>query len=152
MTTGFYFDERCLWHTTGEHVIVEPVGGYLQPPTGAGHAESPETKRRLKNLVEVSGLGDHLSWRRAAPLTRAEMERIHTPAYLDSFKALSDAGGGNAGHYSPFGKGSYEIATLSAGLALQMGDVISTGTPAGVGICFDPPRFLKSGDKVHAAI
>jgi 2-keto-4-pentenoate hydratase/2-oxohepta-3-ene-1,7-dioic acid hydratase in catechol pathway len=44
------------------------------------------------------------------------------------------------------------IATLSAGLALQMGDVISTGTPAGVGICFDPPRFLKSGDKVHLAI
>jgi 2-keto-4-pentenoate hydratase/2-oxohepta-3-ene-1,7-dioic acid hydratase in catechol pathway len=44
------------------------------------------------------------------------------------------------------------IATLSAGLALQPGDVISTGTPAGVGIGFDPPRFLKSGDKVHVTI
>ena len=119
MTTGFYFDERCLWHTTGEHVIIAPVGGYLQPPSGAGHAESPETKRRLKNLVEVSGLGEHLSWRKAAPLTRAEMERIHTPGYLDRFKALSDAGGGNAGHYSPFGPGSFEIAALSAGLVRQ---------------------------------
>ena len=119
MTTGFYFDERCLWHTTGEHVIIAPVGGYLQPPTGAGHAESPETKRRLKNLVEVSGLGDHLSWRRAAPLTRAEMERIHTPTYLDRFKALSDDRGGNAGDYSPFGHGSFEIAALSAGLVKQ---------------------------------
>ena len=119
MTTGFYFDERCLWHTTGEHVIIAPVGGYLQPPTGAGHAENPETKRRLKNLVEVSGLGDHLAWRRAAPLSREELERIHTPAYLDRFKALSDAGGGNAGHYSPFGHGSYEIAALSAGLVRQ---------------------------------
>ena len=119
MTTAFYFDERCLWHTTGEHVIIAPVGGYLQPPSGAGHAESPETKRRLKNLVEVSGLGDHLSWRRAPPLTRAEMERIHTPAYLDKFKALSDENGGNAGHYSPFGHGSFEIAALSAGLVKQ---------------------------------
>lgn len=44
------------------------------------------------------------------------------------------------------------IATLSAGLALQPGDVISTGTPAGVGIGFDPPRFLKSGDRVEVAI
>lgn len=119
MTTGFYFDERCLWHTTGEHVIVAPVGGYVQPPSGAGHAENPETKRRLKNLVEVSGLGDHLSWRRGQPLSRAEMERIHTPAYLDLFKRLSDGTGGNAGHYSPFGHGSFEIAALSAGLVKQ---------------------------------
>lgn len=44
------------------------------------------------------------------------------------------------------------IATLSAGMALQPGDVISTGTPAGVGIGFDPPRFLKSGDRVEVAI
>lgn len=119
MTTGFYFDERCLWHTTGEHVIVAPVGGYVQPPSGAGHAESPETKRRLKNLVEVSGLGDRLSWRRGQPLSREEMERIHTPAYLDLFKRLSDGTGGNAGHYSPFGHGSFEIAALSAGLVKQ---------------------------------
>lgn len=44
------------------------------------------------------------------------------------------------------------IATLSAGLALQVGDVISTGTPAGVGIGFDPPRFLKAGDLVEITI
>ena len=44
------------------------------------------------------------------------------------------------------------IATLSAGLALQPGDVISTGTPAGVGIGFTPPRFLKGGDRVDVTI
>jgi 2-keto-4-pentenoate hydratase/2-oxohepta-3-ene-1,7-dioic acid hydratase in catechol pathway len=30
--------------------------------------------------------------------------------------------------------------------------VIATGTPAGVGIGFDPPRFLKRGDRVRIAI
>lgn len=40
------------------------------------------------------------------------------------------------------------IATISAGLTLEPGDVIATGTPAGVGIGFDPPRFLKAGDVV----
>ena len=44
------------------------------------------------------------------------------------------------------------IATISAGIALEPGDVIATGTPAGVGIGFDPPRFLKSGDVVEVAI
>ncbi|MEK8028605.1 fumarylacetoacetate hydrolase family protein [Pseudaquabacterium rugosum] len=40
------------------------------------------------------------------------------------------------------------IATISAGLALKPGDVIATGTPAGVGIGFTPPRFLKADDEV----
>lgn len=44
------------------------------------------------------------------------------------------------------------IATLSAGLTLRPGDVIATGTPAGVGIGFDPPRFLKTGDRVEIEI
>lgn len=44
------------------------------------------------------------------------------------------------------------LATLSAGLTLQPGDVLATGTPAGVGIGFDPPRFLKRGDRVRIAI
>jgi 2-keto-4-pentenoate hydratase/2-oxohepta-3-ene-1,7-dioic acid hydratase in catechol pathway len=44
------------------------------------------------------------------------------------------------------------IATISAGLTLQPGDLIATGTPAGVGIGFNPPKFLKSGDTVRIAI
>jgi 2-keto-4-pentenoate hydratase/2-oxohepta-3-ene-1,7-dioic acid hydratase in catechol pathway len=44
------------------------------------------------------------------------------------------------------------IATISAGTTLFPGDVIATGTPAGVGIGFDPPRFLKPGDTVRIAI
>ena len=44
------------------------------------------------------------------------------------------------------------IRDLSAGMTLVPGDVIATGTPAGVGIGFDPPRFLRSGDEVAATI
>lgn len=40
------------------------------------------------------------------------------------------------------------ISTLSAGMELQPGDVVATGTPAGVGLGFDPPRFLEAGDEV----
>ncbi len=40
------------------------------------------------------------------------------------------------------------IATLSAAMTLLPGDIIATGTPAGVGAGFDPPRFLEPGDEV----
>jgi 2-keto-4-pentenoate hydratase/2-oxohepta-3-ene-1,7-dioic acid hydratase in catechol pathway len=44
------------------------------------------------------------------------------------------------------------IETLSAGLTLLPGDVIATGTPAGVGIGFSPPRYLRGGDVVRVEI
>ena len=44
------------------------------------------------------------------------------------------------------------IETISAGITLQPGDIIATGTPVGVGIGFTPPRFLTSGDVVEISI
>lgn len=44
------------------------------------------------------------------------------------------------------------IETLSAGIELQPGDVIATGTPAGVGIGFTPPKFLNKGDVIRIEI
>lgn len=44
------------------------------------------------------------------------------------------------------------IETLSRGLTLHPGDVIATGTPAGVGIGFDPPKYLFPGDEVAIEI
>ena len=46
----------------------------------------------------------------------------------------------------------YCIAELSRGMKLLPGTIISMGTPAGVGMGFDPPRFLKKGDTVTCAI
>lgn len=44
------------------------------------------------------------------------------------------------------------IAAISASVLLEAGDVIATGTPVGVGIGFDPPRFLTPGDSVEVSI
>ncbi len=44
------------------------------------------------------------------------------------------------------------IATISASVMLQTGDIIATGTPKGVGIGYTPPKFLSSGDVVRIAI
>lgn len=44
------------------------------------------------------------------------------------------------------------VSYLSRYMTLLPGDVISTGTPAGVGLGFDPPKYLKEGDVVELGI
>ena len=44
------------------------------------------------------------------------------------------------------------IEELSSGMTLLPGTIIATGTPAGVGMGFDPPKFLASGDVVACTI
>lgn len=47
---------------------------------------------------------------------------------------------------------AHVISELSQGMTLKAGTVISMGTPAGVGMGFNPPKFLKSGDVVKCEI
>ena len=126
--TAFFHDEKCLWHSTaGGFALIAPVGGWVQPPAGAGLAESPESKRRMVSLMQVSGLAGKVDFRSAPMATEEDLLRIHPQSYLERFKALSDAGGGELGDFAPFGPGSYEIAKLSAGMALHAVDSVLAG-------------------------
>lgn len=44
------------------------------------------------------------------------------------------------------------IEWLSRGMTLNAGDIIATGTPKGVGKGFNPPKYLKAGDKVEVYV
>ena len=44
------------------------------------------------------------------------------------------------------------VADLSRGMTLEPGDLIATGTPAGVGMGFQPPRWLQVGDVVEVEV
>jgi acetoin utilization deacetylase AcuC-like enzyme len=125
--TAFYHDERCLWHSTGEAVLFLPVGGWLQPLTAGGHPESPESKRRFKSLMDVSGLTDHLDVHSAEPATLTDLRRVHPASYLDRFQELSAGRGGEIGPEALFSHGGFEIAALSAGLAKRAVADVCTG-------------------------
>ncbi|MBC6408198.1 MAG: class II histone deacetylase [Rhodobacteraceae bacterium] len=127
MSTGFFWDERCFWHSGGNYAFTLPVGGHVQPLAAGGLPENPETKRRLKNLMDVTGLTRDLVVRSAEEVTREDLLRVHPASYLDEFKRLSDAGGGELGRRTPFGQGGYEIAALSAGLAKDAVAAVWTG-------------------------
>jgi len=145
MTTAFFTDERCFWHSGGNYAFTLPVGGLVQPLAG-GLPENPETKRRLKNLVEVTGLARHLALRGAEAATEAELLRVHPETYLSAFKAMSDAGGGELGLRTPFGRGGYEIAALSAGLATAALRAVLRGEVANAYALSRPPGHHCTAD------
>lgn len=126
MATGFFSDERCFWHAGGNYAFTLPVGGLVQPTFG-GLPENPETKRRLKNLMEVTGLMGDLDCRGAEPASWEDLRRVHPESYLAEFKRLSDAGGGELGRRTPFASGGFEIAALSAGLSMAAVEAVVTG-------------------------
>ena len=47
---------------------------------------------------------------------------------------------------------AYIVSELSQGTTLKPGTIIATGTPAGVGMGFNPPKFLKPGDVVECSV
>lgn len=117
-STALLTDERCFWHGGGgNYAFLLPAGGFVQP--GAGLPESPESKRRLLNLVEVSGLARQLDVTGAPAADEQDLLRVHTPGYIERFRELSASTGGELGTRAPFGPGGFEIASVSAGLAIE---------------------------------
>ncbi|MBE7620926.1 class II histone deacetylase [Komagataeibacter sp. FXV2] len=127
--TGFFTDERCFWHVTKPHIGPLAIGGWVQPSAGSGTAESPDSKRRLKNLVDFSGLSGRLQNRSARAATREDLLRVHPASYLERFRAMSEADGGEfaADTQASFSKGSYDFACVSSGLAIAAVDAVMRG-------------------------
>ena len=116
MKTAFFWDEKTFWHGGGNYALTVRAGGLVQPiPNGL--PENPETKRRLKNLLDVTGLLRAMDVGSADAASWQDLARVHPESYLRQFKSLSDAGGGELGLRTPFGPGGFEQCALSAGLA-----------------------------------
>lgn len=141
--TGFVWHELYAWHDTGTGSSFMPAGGLVEPEM---HGESPATKRRLRNLLEVTGLLDELVALRPRPATEEELLRLHTRDYVDAIKAMSAAGGGDGGDFAPFGPGGYEIAALSAGGVLTAVDAVMGGTVGQAYALVRPPGHHAERD------
>lgn len=141
--SAFYWDELCMWHGGGYFSGGIATGGYVQPTTISSLPETQETKRRLKSIMEVSGLINEFEVLSADLISEEDLLRVHPQSYLSEFKALSDAGGGDLGHRlgdaSPFGPGGYDMARQSAGLALRCVEDVARGTfKNGYALCRPP--------------
>lgn len=121
MATGIVFHEVYMWHNTGNFAGPLPFGFPVQPHE---HVENPETKRRIRNLLEASGLLKQLTPIEARPASDTEILRVHTRAHLDKIRSLNEQIGVDAGMFTPMGRGSFEIALLSAGGVIAAADAV----------------------------
>jgi len=134
--TGFIWHERMMWHDCGPSIGTVPSRGLFQQ---GEHFENPETKRRLKNLMDAYGVTPMLQPLAFAPADEAMLGHIHPPAYLNKVKALSDAGGGDAGEFAIVGAGSYEIAMMAPSGVLAAAEAVLGGEVDNAYVLSRPP-------------
>jgi acetoin utilization deacetylase AcuC-like enzyme len=124
--TGLVWHELFNWHGVGP---VGPVGGadlWVEP--GDFGEETVHPRRRLHNLLEASGMTRALTSLSFDPASRAQLEAVHTPPYVERIERESAAEGGMAGEVTPFGPGAFTIAALAAGGCIGAVDAVIGGS------------------------
>ena len=147
MTTGLVWDERFMWHDTGTRF--GPVGAldWMEP------TEPPESapgKRRIKNLLDASGLSQSLVSLAPRPATDADLLRVHTQAHLDRVREVSAAGGGNLARRfatTRVGADGEKIARLAAGAGIAAVDAVLAGTVDNAYCLHRPPGHHAEADE-----
>jgi acetoin utilization deacetylase AcuC-like enzyme len=143
-TTGFVWHEKTMWHDNGSAAGLSPATGQFQPGI---HVENPETKRRLKNLLDAYGVTPQLT-----PLTPSEVEEsvltaFHTPDYVELVKSMSKTAGGSVGESAWAGPGTFDIARLAVGGTLTAIDAVVRGDCKNSYALMRPPGHHAERDR-----
>ena len=121
MATGWVCHERYFWHDQGSAAAYVPAGGFVEPEL---HVDNPASKRRFRNLVDVSGLSEYLIQIKPRYANEAEIRRLHKQDYIDRVKELSRGRGGDAGENALVGPNTFEIACLAVGGCIEAVDAV----------------------------
>lgn len=128
MRTGYLYHEIFGWHDTGTYTADMPSdpGVGLQPYL---NYENADTKRRIHELIVVSGLIDELVRIAPRPASDEELLRVHTREHVERIKreSASKLGGDGGDGGTPFARGGFEIAALAAGGAIEMMEAVIEG-------------------------
>lgn len=107
-------------------LLYDPAVLEHRPPEG--HPERPARVREVTALLEQTGMLERLARLPVSPATREQLERVHTPEYLDFVEQVVAEGGGylDAGD-TVASPGSWRAATAAAGAAIGAVDAVMTG-------------------------
>jgi acetoin utilization deacetylase AcuC-like enzyme len=135
-STGWVWHERYAWHDA--RGLLDSLGrpALFEPEPSL---ESGNTKRRMRNLIDASGLLAELTPIAPRAAHDYELRALHTGDYVERVRAESARVGGDAGGSSPFGRWTYEIASLAAGGCIAAVDAVHDGTVANAYALVRPP-------------
>ena len=133
-----------MWHDSGNQF--GPRSKWIEPGRTVEHVD---TKRRIKNLLDVSGLTAQLKVIAPRAASRVELLRVHTAAYLDRIDQADKQGGSNiADKGTTFvGDGGYDIACLGAGCTLTAVDAVLSGDVANAYALMRPPGHHAEAER-----
>jgi acetoin utilization deacetylase AcuC-like enzyme len=144
LQTGLVAHERYFWHDPGSGAGFSTSSPFAQPDQ---HPETPESKRRLLALLEVSGLGERLIRIKPRAAEVRELRYFHTERYIERVRAVSAAGGGAIGDSARVGAGSYEIAQLAAGGCIEAAEAVLSGRTRNAYALVRPPGHHAQADQ-----
>jgi len=108
-----------------------------RPPQG--HPERPERVAASLRHLERTGLLAQCAQGLVRPATRAELERVHTPSYLDSVSLFEEAEGGLIEADTWVGTGSNHAALLAAGASVEAVEAVVAGRASSAFALTRPP-------------
>ena len=112
---------------------------YLEHDTGLGHPERPARLRAVARGIEQAGLFDLLVPFAPRPATRAELEAVHSPEYIDAVERFCRAGGGALDTDTTAGEGSWDAATVAAGAGVEAVERLDRGEADAAFLAVRPP-------------
>lgn len=143
--TAFVTDELCFWHDPGNYALMLKPGGFVEPYNR--HIENPDPKRRLLNLLTVSGLREQLLNVPGRDATPDDLLMLHTAAHLAHVQDVAKAGGGELGIGAPISANGYDTARRSAGCALAAVEAVMSGSAQRAYALTRPPGHHAEPDQ-----
>jgi len=97
-------------------VVFHPATRLHNP--GPGHPERPERIEAVLTALRAPDLTATVEWVEGRPATRDQLERVHSPVYLDALERLAHGGGGALDADTVMSRDSWDAALAAAGVAI----------------------------------
>src|SRR5256886_14853059 len=98
---------------------------------GPGHPERPERIEAVLAALRAPDLTATVEWVEGRPAARDQLERVHSPAYLDALERLARGGGGALDADTVMSRDSWDAALAAAGVAIG---AVEQGIARGSGV------------------
>ena len=136
MIDVFWHDDALL-HDTGRGVFEQPPSPLLAEPEL--HPENAVRVLNMKAILERGPLSPHIRRREGRHATRAELELLHDPAYVDSVEAFCAAGGGILTWSTIVSERSWDAALAAAGTTIAAAEAVLAGEAKAAYALVRPP-------------
>ncbi|HEX3539259.1 MAG TPA: histone deacetylase [Acidimicrobiales bacterium] len=128
-------------------VLLETHEAFLDHLPGGGHPERPARLEAVLAGVNNAGVTDALVPVAPRPASRAELERVHAPAYLDGLERFAARGGGWVDMDTAVSSGSWQAAVLAAGAGPDAIERLDAGEADAAFIAVRPPGHHALGTR-----